>query len=72
MEENDRYIDMDIADTIIDRPLGFSIGNRHYNIYPVTLGKSMLIQRLTANLELDSGNIKINPYMEMLDRKSVV
>lgn len=76
MKEEDRYIDMDMADTIIDRPLGFSIGNRHYDIYPVTLGKSMLIQRLTANLELDSDNIKINPYMEMLrvceDKKSDV
>lgn len=39
MLEDGKLIDMDIADTIIERPHGFKVNQRQFYLYPVTLGK---------------------------------
>ena len=57
---------MDLADTIIDRPHGFSVGSRHFYLYPVTLGKMYLLSRLVEELQLNTSIIKVNPYIEAL------
>ena len=56
----------DIADTILDRPKGFSVGHRHFYLWPVTLGKMFLTQRIVEQLEINSQNLKLNPYVEAL------
>ncbi len=61
-----KILDMDLADTIIDRPQGFCVGGRHFYLYPVTLGKMLLLGRLTEELCLREEVIKINPYMEAI------
>lgn len=61
-----KQLELDIADTIIDRPKGFSVGRRHFYLYPVTLGKMHLQQRVIANLEMNTELLKLNPYMEVL------
>lgn len=65
MEENKR-IERDIADTIIDRPQGFQIGRRHFYLYPVSLGKAYLTQRVMKLLDIDKENIKLQPTLEAL------
>lgn len=65
-KESDRTIDMDIADAIIERTVGFDIGANRYHLYPVTLGKYVLIQRMISCLNLNAENIKVNPYIEIL------
>ena len=42
---------MDIADTIMERPYEFHIGEMQFYLYPATLGKIYLLSRLTENLE---------------------
>lgn len=67
MKDTDKKIlDMDLADTIIDRPQGFSVGSRHFYLYPVTLGKMFLLGRLTDELELRTEVIQANPYLEAI------
>ena len=59
-------IAQDIADTILDRPKGFSVGHRHFYLWPVTLGKMFLSQRIVEQLEINAQNLKLNPYAEAL------
>lgn len=64
--EDREQIEMNIADTLIERPIGFSVGNRSYFIYPATLGKTYLLARLLKSLEADEKVIATNPYLEAL------
>nr|DAX40372.1 MAG TPA: hypothetical protein [Caudoviricetes sp.] len=76
MAEDKKLIDMNIADTIIERPHGFKVTQRQFYLYPVTLGKTYLISRLVECLDINLDIIKANPYMEALrlcqDKKEVV
>lgn len=66
MKDNKEHIEMDIADTIMEKPVSFSIGNRHFYIYPPTLGKTYLLARLFKELDANDSVITTNPYMEAL------
>lgn len=59
-------MEMNIADTIMERPVGFNIGNRRFFIYQPTLGKTYLLVRLFKVLDADEKVIAANPYMEAL------
>lgn len=65
MEDKER-IEMDIADTIMERPAGFSVGKRHFYIFPPTLGKTYLLARLFKELDANARIISTNPYVEAL------
>ena len=65
MEQNE-LIEMDIADTIMERPYGFSVGDRNFYLYPLTLGKSYLLARLMKELAPDMAIVQRNPYAEAL------
>lgn len=62
----DRNIQYDLADTIIERPNAFEVSGRPFYLYPVTLGKSYLLSRVMDSLELNEDNIRVNPYMEAM------
>ena len=51
MDKEGKIIEMDIADTIMERPYEFHIGEMQFYLYPATLGKIYLLSRLTENLE---------------------
>ena len=59
-------MDSEIIDAILERPYGFEIGKKSYNLYPLTLGKSMLIARLMTKLHIDTSLLRINPAAEAL------
>ncbi len=61
-----KILDMDLADTIVDRPQGFTVGSRHFYLYPVTLGKMFLLSRLVDELEINEKTIRVNPYLEAI------
>ncbi|MBR1526688.1 MAG: hypothetical protein IJ640_08525 [Prevotella sp.] len=65
MEDREKLA-LDIADAILDRPIGFSAGHRHFFLWPVTFGKMLLTQRITEQLGIDSHNLQINPFAESL------
>lgn len=64
MGEDSKTIEMNIADTIMERPYSFRINNRQFYLYPVSLGKTYLISRLVDSLELNQKIINANPYFE--------
>ena len=39
MDKEGKIIEMDIADTIMERPYEFHIGEMQFYLYPATLGK---------------------------------
>lgn len=54
-----------ISDILLQRPTGFTLANRHYNIYPLTLGKSQLISRLLQKMEIDRASIDVSPTLAL-------
>lgn len=64
--DKEKQLELDLADTIIDRPKGFSVGRRHFYLYPVTLGKMYLQKRVTDNLDINTDLLQVNPYAEAL------
>lgn len=64
--DKEKQLELDIADTIIDRPKGFSVGRRHFYLYPVTLGKMYLEKRIISNLNINIELLQANPYIESL------
>lgn len=69
-------IQYDIADMIMEKPLSFTVKDERFSIYPLTLGKSLLIQRVVDNLEINEETVKANPFLEALrlcrDKKDLV
>lgn len=66
MKNKDENIEMNIADAIMEKPVGFNIGSRHFCLYPPTLGKIYLLSRLVKQLEVNADIMKANPYLESL------
>lgn len=66
-----KTIEIDIADTIIDRPVGFTVGRRHFYLYPLTLGKHYLLQRTIESLGIDRKSLVENPFAEALRLASI-
>nr|WP_302831799.1 hypothetical protein [uncultured Bacteroides sp.] len=64
--ENKERIEMDIADSVMERPVGFNIGSRSFFIYPPTLGKTYLLARLFKELDANQQIVATNPYMEAI------
>ena len=46
----------DISDVLIERPISFSIKDRHYSVYPATLGKIQLIARLIEVIGINNAD----------------
>lgn len=64
MVKDSKAIEMDIADTIMERPYSFQVNKRQFYLYPVSLGKTYLISRLVDSLGLNQKIINANPYFE--------
>lgn len=62
----DKQIEMNVSDTIIEKPIWFSIGKRKYSIYPPTLGKTQILKNLYLSLELDTRLLSLNPLAEAM------
>lgn len=64
--DKEKQLDLDIADAIIDRPKGFSVGRRHFYLYPITIGKMYLQKRIVDNLGINKDLLQGNPFVEAL------
>ena len=69
-------LEMNIADTIIERPIGFNIGSQPFYLYPPTLGMTYHLAGLFKSLEADARLVSTNPYLEAIrlctEKKEVV
>lgn len=54
------YISFDIADALIERPISFSVGRRHFVMYPLTLGKMHLVARIAESLGVTDGKDSVS------------
>ena len=74
--EDKELLEMNIADTIIESPLGFNIGSQQFYLYPPTLGITYHLARLFKSLEADARLISANPYLEAIrlctEKKEIV
>ena len=74
--EDRELLEMNIADTIIERPDGFNIGSQQFYLYPPTLGITYHLARLFKSLEADARLISANPYLEAIrlctEKKEIV
>lgn len=59
-------IDYDLADIITDCPHEFTVGRKHYRLYPVTLAKLYRLRPYIDVLGLDDHILTVNPYLEAL------
>lgn len=66
MSESKINIDEEITEALLERPYGFTINNKRYYLYPVTLGKSILLSRLMRKLDIDAELLAKNPSLEAL------
>lgn len=67
----DKNIEMNIDDALIEKPYNFSIevegkGERHFFLFPVTLGKLYVLKRHYDNLEINFDILEKNPNFEAL------
>lgn len=66
MKQDRKEIEQYVADTIMERPYGFSVADEHFFLYPVTLGKMYLLQRHLESLGINQQNIQNDVSMEAL------
>lgn len=55
-----------ITNILTDMPIGFTVGNEHYCLYPPTLGKIYLTSQLTSLLQIDTELLRVNPILETM------
>lgn len=65
-EQKKTDLEYELADVLIGMPHDFSVGRKHFRIYPVTLAKVFLLGRYMEELKIDRATVKINPYLEAL------
>lgn len=59
-------LDTQIADAIMERPTSFRIGERIFYLYPMTLGKLYLMQRIMETIGIDKESIRKSAELELL------
>lgn len=65
-EDDARKYENGVADVLTEIPQGIDVGERRFYLYPVSLGKSYLLARLTADLNIDAKLLRSNPFAEAL------
>lgn len=65
MNKNKR-IEMNVADTITEKPIGFSVGDRKFSVHPPTLGKMQILSKYYLMLEIDEKALDEQPHLEAM------
>ena len=63
---NERKTEYAIGDTVIGRPHGFLIGGQRFRLYPLTLGKMIVLRPYMDEVGLDVFTREPNPYLSVL------
>ena len=63
---NNEYIELDIADAIMERPYSFTIDERHFFLYQPTLGHLYMIHPILDGMGVNESMLSHNPYEEAL------
>ena len=60
------YIELDIADAIMERPYSFTIDERHFFLYQPTLGHLYIVHPILEGLNVNNTLLSTNPCAEAL------
>lgn len=55
-----------LADIVMEAPHVFSVGDKSYTLYPISLGKLLMIQRQVSEMGIDSDALAQWPVMEIV------
>ncbi len=55
-----------ITNILTDMPIGFTVGDKHYCLYPPTLGKIYLTSQITSLLQINTELLSVNPILETM------
>lgn len=66
MKNEAENINQDIVNMILERPYPFEVDHETRYLYPVTLGKSLLISELLKGIDVNGANIHADPLAEAL------
>lgn len=66
MEKNAKEMEKELADIIIQRPHEFKVGRKTMWLYPVTLGKRLMLRPYMDALEIDLRMMTADPNVECL------
>ena len=66
MDDKKKQLEYELADIITEKPHEFTIGRKHYRLYPVTLAKLFLLRRYIDDLSIDQNILKVNPNLEAI------
>lgn len=61
-----RDIELDIADVLMEKPVGFSFRGHHYNLYPLCIGTMQLLSRFLVSHNLDKIKDSHELYLQLL------
>lgn len=65
-KNNSSYLDGDVADVITGKPHDFRVGSREFRVYPVTLGKILILRPYMEASGMDHVVKTPNLYLSML------
>lgn len=67
MKEKDKAeTEQAIIDAVMERPHSFKVGDDFFYVYPLTLGKTLIMQRLMKQMDLKTENLKTDMNLEFL------
>lgn len=69
-KEHMKKIEIEIADAILDEPIGFEAGGQHFLLYPQTLGQVLLTSKILAGVGYDADKFAGNPIIEAINMLS--
>ena len=62
----DKELDERVADAIMERPTVFEVDGEAYYVYPMTLGKMLLLRRLMERMEINVKALASNVTLELM------
>lgn len=62
----DKSIADHLTDIIMEAPYGFSIGEKSFRLYPLSLGKLILLQRQLESMGVSDESISLSSILEMM------
>lgn len=61
-----KYIEQNVTDAIVEKPIEFQLNEEEFKIYPPTLGKLQLLSKLYLQLEIDEKQLNDEPHLEAM------
>lgn len=65
-KDSDKELEQFVIDCVTERPKAFEVDGETFYVYPMTLGKTYLLQQYVTELGIDAEHLSLNLNMELL------